>query len=173
MTERKEKILESALELFASQGYSATPTSKIAKKAGVSEGLIFRHFVNKKGLLEAIMTEAERRLGEIMQPIIAETTPAGVIRKTIEMPFAVSEEEYDFWRLQFKLKWDEEYNNPEKIKPLTEKLVWAFRNLNYKDPEREAMLLVQFNDSIAVEILRGNISDKTGFRQFLLQKYDL
>ena len=44
MIDRKEKILQSALELFAKEGFTATSTSKIAKHAGVSEGLIFRHF---------------------------------------------------------------------------------------------------------------------------------
>lgn len=171
MTERKEKILESALELFANQGYNATATSKIAKKAGVSEGLIFRHFANKKGLLQAIMEEAEKRLKEILKPILEETDPAAVIRKTIELPFGVPKEEYDFWRLQFKLKWEEAYNKPEKIKPLIEKLVWAFSQLNFKDPEKEAALLVHCNDTISIEMLRGNLPDRAGFKSFLLEKY--
>lgn len=173
MTERQEKILESALELFANQGYNATPTSRIAKKAGVSEGLIFRHFVNKEGLLKAIMGEAERRLKELLRPIIEEMDPVAVIRKTIELPFGVGEEEYDFWKLQFKLKWEENYYNPENIKPLTEKLVWAFSRLDYKDPEKEALLLTQFNDTLGVELIRGNIKDKQAFKAFLLEKYGL
>jgi AcrR family transcriptional regulator len=51
MTEKKELILQTALRLFSEQGYEATPTNRIAKEAGVSEGLIFRHFENKEGLL--------------------------------------------------------------------------------------------------------------------------
>ena len=49
MTEKQEKIVQSALQLFAQEGYHATSTSKVAKHAGVSEGLIFRHFRNKDG----------------------------------------------------------------------------------------------------------------------------
>ncbi|MFT4756836.1 MAG: AcrR family transcriptional regulator, partial [Vicingaceae bacterium] len=55
MTSKKDLILETALKLFAQNGFSATSTSKIAKAAGVSEGLIFRHFENKEGLLHAIL----------------------------------------------------------------------------------------------------------------------
>ena len=51
MTEKQENILNTALELFAKDGYDATSTSKIAKCAGVSEGLIFRHYGSKDGLL--------------------------------------------------------------------------------------------------------------------------
>ena len=173
MTDRKEKILESALELFANQGYNATATNKIAKKAGVSEGLIFRHFGNKKGLLQAIMEEAERRVQEIIAPILQESSAAAVIRKTIELPFGVPQEEYDFWRLQFKIKWNDEYDNPEKMQPLLDKLVWAFSQLGFEDPEREARLLVQYNDTISIEILRGKLVDQEAFKVFLLEKYQV
>jgi len=47
MTEKQERILETALSLFAKDGFSATSTSKVARDAGVSEGLMFRHFENK------------------------------------------------------------------------------------------------------------------------------
>ena len=46
----KENILHTALRLFAEQGYDRTPTSQIAREAGVSEGLIFRHYGSKAGL---------------------------------------------------------------------------------------------------------------------------
>ena len=45
---KKKIILETALELFSRNGYSTTSTAKIAKTAGVSEGLIFKHYENKK-----------------------------------------------------------------------------------------------------------------------------
>ncbi len=61
MTDKKEKILQAALELFAEEGFKPTSTSKIAKKAGVSEGLIFSHFCNKDGLLQAIIKEGEEQ----------------------------------------------------------------------------------------------------------------
>ncbi|MBM9501429.1 TetR/AcrR family transcriptional regulator [Leptospira sp. 201903071] len=49
--EGQKKIFLSAMELFAQKGFSATTTGEIAKKAGVAEGLIFKHFKNKKELL--------------------------------------------------------------------------------------------------------------------------
>ena len=51
MTEKQKEILNSALKLIAKQGFQATSTRSIAKEAGVSEGLIFRYFQNKKGSL--------------------------------------------------------------------------------------------------------------------------
>lgn len=54
---RKDDIIEAAISLFAENGYFATPTSAVAKKAGVAEGLIFHHFKNKAGILINIFTE--------------------------------------------------------------------------------------------------------------------
>lgn len=56
LTQKQVKIIESAIDLFAEKGYASTSTSEIAKKAGVSEGTIFRHYKTKKDLLMAIVT---------------------------------------------------------------------------------------------------------------------
>ena len=59
---KKEAILQAALQLFATYSYHSVATSKIAREAGVSEGLVFRHYQNKQGLLEAIMEAAKERI---------------------------------------------------------------------------------------------------------------
>ncbi|MCP3739859.1 TetR/AcrR family transcriptional regulator [Rossellomorea sp. BNER] len=62
LTEKQKKILESAIEIFAEKGYSATSTSEIAKKAGVAEGTIFRHYKTKKELLLSIVAPTMAKL---------------------------------------------------------------------------------------------------------------
>jgi len=47
---QKEKILGSAAQLFARQGYHGTSTREIARLADVSENTIFRHFERKEDL---------------------------------------------------------------------------------------------------------------------------
>lgn len=54
MTEKQLNIVCAAIELFSEKGFAATSTSEIAKKAGVAEGTIFRHYKTKKDLLLAI-----------------------------------------------------------------------------------------------------------------------
>ena len=49
--QKKELILESALELFAENGFHATSISQIAKKAGISKGLIYNYFESKNEIL--------------------------------------------------------------------------------------------------------------------------
>jgi AcrR family transcriptional regulator len=173
MTNKQEQILETALRLFANDGYNATSTSKIAKEAGVSEGLIFRHFENKKGLLNAIMQSAALKLLKAVEHILFESDPKLVIRKTICLPFESDEADHPFWKLQFKLKWEQEYNKPELSKPLMDKLTWAFSELRNKEPEKEALLLYQLVDSISQSILRDGKEVHKDFQLFLLSKYSV
>ena len=74
-TDKQKKIIEVAITCFAEKGYSNTSTSEIAKKAGVAEGTIFRHYGTKENLLLSIMVPflkdffpvmADELLGELM-----------------------------------------------------------------------------------------------------------
>ncbi|WP_175989951.1 TetR/AcrR family transcriptional regulator [Bacillus sp. Marseille-Q1617] len=61
-TEKQKKIVEAAIEMFAEKGYASTSTSQIAKKAGVAEGTIFRHYKTKKDLLLSIVSPTMAKL---------------------------------------------------------------------------------------------------------------
>lgn len=49
--ETKDKIIESGFDLICNDGYYKTNTSKIAKKAGVSTGIVYQYFKDKKDIL--------------------------------------------------------------------------------------------------------------------------
>lgn len=49
--DKKQLILNAALKLFVEQGFHGTPTSKIAKEAGVANGTLFHHFKTKEDLI--------------------------------------------------------------------------------------------------------------------------
>lgn len=51
----KEKLLEAALELFAENGYAATSTRDICRKAGVNSASIGYHFGDKRSLYRAVL----------------------------------------------------------------------------------------------------------------------
>jgi AcrR family transcriptional regulator len=52
---RREQILATAVSLFSQRGFKGTTTKEIARAAGVSEAMVFRHFENKDALYEAIL----------------------------------------------------------------------------------------------------------------------
>lgn len=53
--ERREQLLDRALELFAAKGYARATTAQLAKAAGVTEPIIYRHFKSKKDLFVALI----------------------------------------------------------------------------------------------------------------------
>jgi len=52
---RREQILQTAVNLFSQRGFKGTTTKEIARAAGVSEAIIFRHFATKDELYGAIL----------------------------------------------------------------------------------------------------------------------
>jgi len=173
MTEKQEKILNAALQLFAKEGFHATSTSKVAKLACVSEGLIFRHFGNKEGLLQAILAEGENKLKTLFVDIVMDTDPKSVIRKAIEMTSKIDASDYDFWKLQYKLKWELEMSSDKKMEPLKMALTNAFNKLDYESPEMEAQLVILFVDGIGSSVLKGSSLNADEMIQFFLKKYKL
>lgn len=53
--ERSRAIVEATIDLFAREGFTRTTTSRIARAAGVSEALVFRHFPTKESLYRAVL----------------------------------------------------------------------------------------------------------------------
>jgi AcrR family transcriptional regulator len=49
-------IRDAALQLFAERGYAGATTQEIARKADVSETLLFRHFGGKANLYDAVVS---------------------------------------------------------------------------------------------------------------------
>lgn len=55
--DRQASLIGAAASLFAAKGFSGTTTKDIARAAGVSEALLFKHFPTKRALYSAILAE--------------------------------------------------------------------------------------------------------------------
>lgn len=55
--ERQASLIQAATRLFAKKGFNGTTTKEIAKAAGISEALVFKHFPTKRALYAAILAE--------------------------------------------------------------------------------------------------------------------
>lgn len=66
MKDIKKDILDAALKLFVTQGFHATPTSKIAREAGVANGTLFHHFSTKDELIVALYLYIKKDLSSSM-----------------------------------------------------------------------------------------------------------
>lgn len=59
---KSEKILKAALGLFIENGFHGTPTSKIAKEAGVANGTLFHYFKTKEELINELYLFIKKNL---------------------------------------------------------------------------------------------------------------
>ncbi len=69
--QRRGQLIQVALKLFSDQGFKGTTTKEIAAAAGVSESIIYQHFIDKEELYTAILDyksnegQTEEWLGEL------------------------------------------------------------------------------------------------------------
>jgi AcrR family transcriptional regulator len=88
--ERREAIVEAALRVFSVGSYAGATTAEIAREAGVSEPILYRHFASKRDLYFACLDEAWSRFeaasrAEEKTPVDGEPALAGfggVVKRT-------------------------------------------------------------------------------------------
>ena len=101
--EKKKLILDSALELFAENGFHATSMSMIAKKGGISKGLAYNYFESKNDILEEIIDEGFHQVHDLLDPdkdgVLSEEEFVSFLEKTL----AMVKNNHRYWKLYFAL----------------------------------------------------------------------
>ncbi len=60
MNDKATQLIEASIDLFAEEGFWNTPTSRIAKHAGVGTGTLFNYFESKDGLIDAVYKQLKQ-----------------------------------------------------------------------------------------------------------------
>jgi AcrR family transcriptional regulator len=68
--ETSEKLVDAAVELFASKGFNGTSIRDIAKLTGMTISNIYYHYGSKEGLLVAILERATRQIVGSLNPVV-------------------------------------------------------------------------------------------------------
>lgn len=71
--ERPAEITQAALEVFAEHGYAATRVDDVAKRAGVSKGLLYLYFKTKEELFKAVIRSIVVPRVDALKTAIADT----------------------------------------------------------------------------------------------------
>lgn len=98
----KERILETALELFAQSGYLGTSMSDIAKELGITKGALYKHYTSKQEILNSIVERMNKmdyeRAEEYEMP---ESEPDGFAEAYLQTPIekirTYSMAQFDHW----------------------------------------------------------------------------
>jgi TetR/AcrR family transcriptional regulator len=70
--ERKAAVLDCACGIFSSGSYRGTTTADIAREAGVTEPVLYRHFDSKRDLYLAVLDESWNRLHDLWEKAVAD-----------------------------------------------------------------------------------------------------
>jgi AcrR family transcriptional regulator len=100
--ERRQRILDAAVELFAERGYEAASIGDIARAAGVVASVIYDHFPAKRALHIELLEIHGSALIERAARAVEGATPRELLRLNTEAFFEFVEEDPFAWRFLFR-----------------------------------------------------------------------
>ena len=124
MRDTKEKILLTALELFASQGYEAVSVSDIADRLGMTKAALYKHYRSKRDVFDCILARMEQRDAE---QAASHELPEGTAEEMEEAYSAASPDHIvDFSKAMFRYWTEDPFASPFRRMLTLEQ---------YRDPE--------------------------------------
>ena len=100
--ETKERILETALELFAQSGYLGTSMSDIAVRLGITKAALYKHYAGKQKILDRIVQrmnelDAARAAAYEMPGAAPEGFAQAYLNTPLDRIRAYSTAQFDHW----------------------------------------------------------------------------
>jgi len=155
---RKNQILETALRLFAINGFHNTSIDQIAQEAGISKGLVYNYFKSKEDLLQEVFEKSFQGFDQF-EEMASSDNPKEVLRQVLDLFFSLLQEKTETYLLvgelslrahdfPFALQYVE-----EKYKQYLQLLSILFKNDGIKNATDEAYLLMATLDGICTQYL--------------------
>lgn len=101
--EKRNLIMNVALEHFAAEGYHNTTINHIAKHAGISKGLMYNYFESKEELLAAIVERSMNEIARYFDPDRDGYLTEDEFELFVRRIFKIILEKRTFWRLFYQL----------------------------------------------------------------------
>jgi AcrR family transcriptional regulator len=191
--EKSNLIRKSALELFAGQGYHATTISQIAKRAGISKGLMYSYFEGKEELLSSIIRESVREIYTHFDVdrdgYLSQEEFEFFVRKVAQ----VLRQKKEFWQLFFQLVMQRDVRSrlteitqipfpPGKDKPSEPSVAFLPGIINTitayfqrkkelkgpgYDPDRDMNLFLLTMKGFAVTLIYSDTDDEDNFNKYV------
>lgn len=156
---KKALIVDSALHLFAEQGFHATSIREIAKKAKISKGLMYNYFESKDELLKEIF---KKGIDEIL--VFFDRNHDGEITNEelefwIDKTMEIMLKNLQFWKLYFSLMMQPavmkyvEKDFMKLFEPMMNMLLIYFEKQGCKNPMVEMRLFFAVLDGIGMHYI--------------------
>ena len=157
MGDTRERILQTALTLFAQNGYEAVSVSDIAGELGMTKGALYRHFESKRAIFDGILARMERQDAQEardhdLPEEPAETDGPAYEQAALEDIVSFSKAMFRYWTTDpfaapfRRMLTLEQFRSPEMARLYQQYLAAGpmgyvadlFRGLGIPDPERRA-----------------------------------
>lgn len=105
-TDTKQRIIDTAIELFTSKGYSNTSMNDIIDSINISKGSVYWHFPSKEAIYLSVVRESfnqwfemlDEQLAPLADPVEKIRTYCRLLISTVDIPA---------WRISPELYWTE------------------------------------------------------------------
>ena len=188
MADTEEKILMTALRLFARDGYEAVSVRTIAEELGMTKGALYRHYKNKRDIFNSIVErmiriDEERAHAHQMPAEKYDTMPDAYENATVENIQKYTIEQFKFWTEdEFashfrKMLTLEQYRNAEMAQLYSDCIVAgpvAYMEDLFRELVKKGVLKKEDPRQLAIEFyapffLLVNMFDKTGEKEDLAE----
>lgn len=157
--ERKQQIMNVALEVIAANGFANASISRIAKEAGISKGLLYNYFDSKEDLVINIMLDGFIQLTMAFDPNHDGVLTEEELHFFIDKSFQTIEENLPFWRMYFMVLLQPDVYTiitPQLEKILTpfyETAINYFASHGYDDPVTEVRFFAAVMDGVGLHYI--------------------
>jgi AcrR family transcriptional regulator len=145
---KRKLIMDTALELFAAEGFAKCSISTLAQRAGISKGLMYNYFNSKEELLVAVIENGLNEVMNLLDPNRDGVLQPNELEDFIRKVFSNMRNNRKFWTLYVsvilqpgvkeQLQNQPIVNYMERFQPL---LVGYFENKGTEDPYLEMLTL--------------------------------
>jgi AcrR family transcriptional regulator len=164
----KEKIVQSAFQVFTKKGYQTATMDDVAKEVGVSKAALYQYFKNKKELLNEIVLSYHTMIREVIRTAIerqdarnlAEEVQGAIIKKYRlhhEMLFEVIAIAAHDEEIKHSLKSEYE-KDTALLKELLQKQIDNGKMATKIDAETLAQLFIALYVGMAMKVIMGDDS---------------
>ena len=174
---KKEQIVQTAISLFATNGYDATSIQKLAEASGVAQGLLYRHFKNKEDLLLHLVDIGMQQIAATLAPYADPSLSfAQAMQQHVTLSCQYIQAHTQLWRVlhgtrQYLASLQTPVEMPDireaVIKPIKKKLQQG----GHKDAETTAWILLSLIDGLtAMYLLHPEVYPLEKVKKTLIEK---
>lgn len=175
----KETIKQTAMELFAHQGYHSTSISKIAEEAGISKGLMYNYFEGKEALLREIIMEAINVGSHLLEQCLTMSDdPYEQLEILTNNSIQWVKSNKHYWKLLTSLAFQPDVQQTmlpimrEYEMGAIQKTLPLFEKLGVAEPLKELMLYSATMDGIMIQYLQiGEEYPLDDMKEMILNRY--